>query len=132
MGADLQPIVWDVDGTLTQGLYDSQDLLGVKPDLARVALANSLQKQYPLVVSTARPEIFHKETKAWLNKYGLYPVEIYMKHDSDSQMQDHKVKENHLLLMMEKYGRPKLWFDDKKENCDMVKSYGIPCVWVRE
>lgn len=123
-----RPTVWDIDGTLTAESYSPHNLASLKPNPQMISLALLLSSQGPLVVSTARPEKYRHETAIWLMNCGLTPDALYMRSSEDDGEPDSIVKEKHLAAMVKKFGLPKLWVDDKEENCNMAKNYGIPCI----
>jgi len=124
------PVTFDVDGTLTAEPYDESNLLTLKENPTMVILAMVLQLERPLLISTARPESLRHVTESWLNKHGIYPVEIYMRPEDKDGVPDPLIKLEHLRNMQEKHGQPMLWVDDNLANIQMLKKNQVPVIHI--
>lgn len=127
-----QPVVFDIDGTLTAEPYTADNILKVKENPAMVFVAKTLQDTNPLVISTARPERWRKETEKWLKGHGLDPEAVYMRDDSRTEAADQMIKFGHLRDIRERFGEPVIWVDDNPSNVNMLKSNGVPVIHVQE
>jgi hypothetical protein len=128
----IAPVVFDVDGTLTSEWYDEGNLLHLKENPIMLLLAISLQDKHPLLISTARPEYLRPQTEAWLAKHGLVPDRIYMRPNDREGIPDPQIKEKHLEEIVGEFGKPLIWSDDNRGNCDMLESHGIPVIHVKQ
>jgi hypothetical protein len=127
-----QPIVFDIDGTLTSEHYDENNLLTLKENSAMVLVALSLQAERPLLVSTARPEKLRDQTEKWLASHGLEPEAIYMRPNDQEGIPDQIIKFAHLSSIIHKYGRPLAWVDDNDHNINMLRNNNIPTIHVNK
>lgn len=125
------PVIFDIDNTLTAEPYDDSNLLSLKENPTMLSLALSLQKDHPLLISTARPESIRKETKAWLEGKGLKPVGIYMRPNEKEGVPDAEIKLEHLKDIREKHGKPVVWYDDNPSNVRMLKENDVPVIHVK-
>lgn len=125
-----QPIVFDIDGTLTSELYNEDNLLTLRENSAMMLVALAMQLERPLIVSTARPERFREQTKKWLASHGLKPQEIYMRDNSLEGIPDYKIKFDHLQNIRKKFGDPLVWVDDNDSNIAMLRENGVPVIHV--
>lgn len=129
----IPPVVFDVDFTLTAQWWNSDDEI---PYLASnpimVNLAKSLAEAgIPIVISTARPERVREQTYQWLDWQGIQPDSCYFRDDDDTRA-DKAVKFEHASSIVDKYGKPLLWFDDNPDNIRVVRYLGIPAVLVNK
>jgi len=120
-----QPIVFDIDGTLTTERYNQFNVKTVTPHKSRVLAALQHQSERPLIISTARSESLRGDTEYWLAEQGLKPVEVYMGPDPSLSGLDYIVKYQHLLNIRKKYGDPWVWVDDNGENVRMLQENGV-------
>lgn len=125
-----QPIVFDIDGTLTAERYDEENLLSLRENPAMMLVAIALQTERPLIISTARPEYLRDVTELWLSRHGLLPKRIFMRPDDKEGVPDHEIKLNHLLDIRKNFGDPIVWADDKLENIEMLRQNGVPVIHV--
>jgi FMN phosphatase YigB (HAD superfamily) len=125
-----QPIVFDIDGTLTSEHYNEDNLLTLKENPAMMLVAITMQAERPLLVSTARPEYLREVTELWLAKHGLVPEKVYMRPNSDEGIPDPAVKFQHLQEILDEYGPPVVWADDNSGNIEMLRAEGIPVIYV--
>ena len=116
--------------TLTNEWYynDNVTRLGVNKPLIQLA-RSLLSSGVPIVISTARPGRLRGGTQVWLKGVGLSYDALYMREDGDDRP-DYLVKGEQALSIIEDFGSPLLWYDDKPSNCRMVRSLGIPCIQV--
>jgi len=120
----------DIDGTLTEEGYNEDNLLSLRENSAMVSVALCLQKERPLLISTARPEKLRDQTEKWLASHGLKPEAVYMRPERLDDLPDNIVKFNHLSLIIYKYGRPLAWVDDNQSNIDMLRRSNVPTIHV--
>ena len=125
------PVVFDIDSTLTAEPYDESNLLSLKANPTMLSLALSLQKDHPLLISTARPESIRKETEEWLKGKGVKAGEIYMRPDDKEGVPDPDVKLEHLKEIRKKHGTPVVWYDDNPSNVRMLKENNVPVIHVK-
>jgi hypothetical protein len=125
-----QPIVFDVDGTLTSEHYDENNLLTLRENSAMMLIALSMQLERPLLISTARPERYRSQTEKWLASHGLKPVHIYMRDNSREGVPDQMIKFGHLQDIRKRYGDPLVWVDDNSDNIHMLRKNDVPVIHV--
>jgi phosphoglycolate phosphatase-like HAD superfamily hydrolase len=125
-----QPVVFDIDGTLTSEPYNENNLRTLRENSAMMLVALGLQLDLPLLVSTARPERFRDDTEKWLASHGLKPVEIFMRDNSREGVPDHMIKFGHLQDIRKKYGDPLVWVDDNSDNIHMLRKNDVPVIHV--
>lgn len=126
-----QPIVFDIDGTLTSEYYNEDNLLTLKENPAMMLVAIALQAERPLLVSTARPEKLREVTELWLAKHGLSPKQIYMRPNDKEGIPDPEIKLAHLKDIQSKYGHPIVWADDNDKNIAMLRENNVPVIHVK-
>ena len=127
-----QPIVFDIDGTLTSEHYNEDNLLTLKENPAMMLVAIALQAERPLLVSTARPEYLRDVTELWLAKHGLSPKQIYMRPNDKEGVPDAEVKSEHLQETLKSYGKPLVWADDNDSNIAMLRENDVPVIHVKQ
>lgn len=125
-----QPIVFDIDGTLTSEHYHEDNLLTLKENPAMMLVAIALQAERPLIISTARPEYLREVTELWLSKHGLLPKQIYMRPNNQEGVPDPEIKYVHLRDIQSKYGHPIVWADDNPMNVEMLRENDVPVIFV--
>jgi hypothetical protein len=125
-----QPIVFDIDGTLTEERYNEDNLLTLRENSAMVLVALSMQSERPLLISTARPEFLRDQTEKWLASHGLVPDAIYMRPNGQDGVPDQVIKFNHLSNIIHEYGRPLAWVDDNENNVNMLRRNNVPTIHV--
>lgn len=124
--------VFDVDGTLTSERFENDQVRELKTNPPILNLALALQENgLEFVVVTARPEYLREDTEYWIAKQGLKPSFVLMRKEDDKRP-DPAVRSHQLKLVRDEYGPHVLLFDDKIENCQAVKSMGIPCIHVKQ
>jgi hypothetical protein len=123
-----QPIVFDVDGTLTAEDYRLDNLRTLRPNPSMVLVALALSGERPLLISTARPEWLEEDTEAWLYSHGLSPEKLYMRSSLDDGIPDYLVKLDHLRKIRDSYGNPYLWVDDNTEVVEMLRSNNVTVI----
>jgi hypothetical protein len=126
-----QPIVFDIDGTLTSEHYNEDNLLTLKENPAMMLVAIALQAERPLIVSTARPEFLREVTELWLAKHGLMPKQIYMRPNDREGVPDPEIKLAHLRDIQKRYGQPLVWADDNDANIEMLRENDVPVIHVK-
>lgn len=127
-----QPIVFDIDGTLTSEHYNEDNLLTLQENPAMMLVAIALQAERPLIVSTARPERLREVTELWLAKHGLTPKQIYMRPDDQEEVPDAEIKFAHLQDIFDVYGHPIVWADDNDSNIAMLRENDVPVIHVKQ
>ena len=85
-----------------------------------------------IYVFTARPIDYYKQTKAWLNKYRVPFVDIYMRPTDDTRS-DKAVKSDFIKTFTEDK-KEKIHFaiDDRLVICNLFRSKGIICLHARD
>ena len=126
-----QPIVFDIDGTLTSERYNEDNLLSLRENPAMMLVAIALQAERPLVISTARPEFLREVTELWLAKHGLMPKRIYMRPNDRERVPDPEIKLAHLRDIQKRYGQPLVWADDNDANIEMLRENDVPVIHVK-
>lgn len=126
-----QPVVFDIDGTLTSEHYDEDNLLTLRENAAMLLVAIALQAERPLLVSTARPERLRPQTTEWLRLHGLLPLQIFMRPDDLEGVPDYLVKKDHLNQIRVSYGDPLVWADDNAGNIQMLQQNNVPVIHVK-
>jgi hypothetical protein len=126
-----QPIVFDIDGTLTSERYNEDNLLSLRENPAMMLVAIALQAERPLVISTARPEFLREVTELWLAKHGLMPKQIYMRPNDREGVPDPEIKLAHLRDIQKRYGQPLVWADDNDANIEMLRENNVPVIHVK-
>jgi len=124
-------VVFDIDGTLTAEPYTEKNLLTVEVNPAMLLLAQALQKKYPLVISTARPDKYREKTEKWLKKHKLTPIAVYMREEGRERVADQMIKFGHLQDIRENHGEPVLWADDNDMNVTMLERNNVPVIHVK-
>jgi hypothetical protein len=127
-----QPVVFDIDGTLTSEHYDENNLLTLRENAAMLLVAIALQAERPLLISTARPERLRPQTTDWLKMHGLLPIQIFMRPDDQEGVPDHVIKEDHLNRIRSFYGDPLVWADDNAGNIEMLQRNNVPVIHVKQ
>jgi len=127
-----QPVVFDIDGTLTSEHYDENNLLTLRENAAMLLAAIALQAERPLLISTARPERLRPQTTEWLKMHGLLPIQIFMRPDDQEGVPDHVIKEDHLIRIRSFYSDPLVWADDNAGNIEMLQRNNVPVIHVKQ
>lgn len=127
-----QPVVFDIDGTLTSEHYDENNLLTLRENAAMLLVAIALQTERPLLISTARPERLRPQTTEWLKMHGLLPIQIFMRPDDQEGVPDHVIKEDHLIRIRSFYSDPLVWADDNAGNIEMLQRNNVPVIHVKQ
>jgi uncharacterized HAD superfamily protein len=125
------PLVSDIDGTLTSEPYNSGNILEVRPKSEVLLIALVHQKERPLLISTARPNKWRKQTEEWLEAQGLHPEKLYMREEHEKDFPDPVVKKRHLNSIREEYGNPVLWLEDNPENIKMLESNKVAVIAIK-
>jgi hypothetical protein len=126
-----QPIIFDIDGTLTAEPYTEGNLLYLRENAAMMLVALAMQLERPLIISTARPERFRLDTERWLSSHGLNPVAIFMRPNSEEGIPDWMIKKDHLETIKMQFGTPQVWVDDNDSVISMLKGQNVPVIHIK-
>lgn len=127
-----QPVVFDIDGTLTSEHCSKEELLTVKENPTMMLLAIAMQAERPLIISTARSENIREQTEKWLTKHGLKPDAIYMREKNRDNAADQMIKFGHLQDIRKRFGDPLVWVDDNDANILMLEKNNVPVIHVKQ
>jgi hypothetical protein len=127
-----QPVVFDIDGTLTSEPYHEDNLLTLRENPTMMLLALALQAERPLVISTARPERFKTQTEKWLASHGIKPSAIYMRDNDREGVPDQMIKFGHLQDIRKKFDNPLVWVDDNDANVHMLQKNDVPVIHIKQ
>lgn len=97
-----------------------------------ILVAAALQKEHPLLVSTARPEKWRSQTEEWLRSHGINAQEVYMRGADRPEAADHMVKFGHLQDIRKNFGDPAIWIDDNPANVNMLRKNNVPVIHVQQ
>lgn len=125
-----QPIVFDIDGTLTSEAYDENNLGSLRENSAMMLVAFALQLERPLIIATARSERHREVTEKWLASHGLKPVKIYMRPKSKEGVPPSFIKEDYLRDIRKNFGDPLVWADDNGPTVAMLRKNNVPVIHV--
>jgi len=133
-------VVFDIDGTIADNRHRQHHLMGDKKDwksynatmlddgkIFDVAmLLMELSEKHLIILCTGREEDYRPVTWTWLerNRLDSYVHDIYMRPHLDYRS-DAIVKVELLNRISEDYGTPFLWFDDRQQVVDAIRSQGI-------
>lgn len=139
-------IVFDIDGTLADNGH-RVGFIRTKPKnwnayhaitgddvlISDIAYIHSLfvAAQDLILFGTGRNESQRIVTTEWLNRYNLTHVEMFMRKDGDYR-DDGTIKSELLDQIIEKYGFPYLWFDDRNRVVEAIRARGVRVLQVRE
>lgn len=84
-----------------------------------------------VLVCTGRNEKHRGITTEWLNRHMIYFKEMFMRQDADYR-DDGIVKSDLLDQIIEKYGFPYLWFDDRDRVVAAIRNRGVRVLQVRD
>lgn len=126
--ADLRHRLHFVNGTdnITERKKDWKSFFKAAPDDAVHEWCRSIldTAKLPVVVATARPDEYKKDTKDWLDKHGISYNHMVMRRRNDYR-HDTIVKE----MMLEFELLPKynilFWLDDRGSVIKMLRSHGV-------
>lgn len=140
-------IIVDIDGTLTKLLQSRQDnpfeeytkewwhfwlkdLDKCIPFKEMIQFSNHLFKENFILICTARPARYRKETEKWLDDNGIQYNDLFMSHDD---FQNDCVKKKDLFFQMREAGyRPTVVIDDKENVVQMWKELGLLTLQVHQ
>lgn len=125
-----QPIVFDIDGTLTAEPYNEEKLGSLRENSAMMLVAFALQLERPLIIATARSERHRQVTEDWLASHGLKPVKIYMRPEAKEGIPPSFIKETYLRDIRKNFGDPLVWADDNGSTIDMLRKHNVPVIHV--
>jgi hypothetical protein len=78
-----------------------------------------------VLICTGRDETFGGPlTMEWLKKHKLNPTQVFFRQGEDRRP-DHIIKREMLHVIIEKYGKPDIVFEDRKRVVDMWREHGI-------
>jgi len=79
-----------------------------------------------IILCTGREEVYRPTTWMWLEQHRLADKisDLYMRPEKDYRS-DAIVKVELLKQIEADYGRPRLWFDDRKQVVDAIRAEGI-------
>lgn len=128
-------IVIDIDGVILDSskvLKESEDwdyfdrncngddvelIKNIKPFL------RALGRDIRVIISTARTEKIRPQTARKLWKYRVQFDDMYMRNINDYRA-DYEVKKDQIKAIIQRYDIV-AFIDDKEENCDMAKEFGL-------
>lgn len=132
-------IIFDMDGTLVnvnslvqkymKGKYRNfdrfhRDSLWAPPHVEVLQMAHdAAENNIPVIITTARKEVYREVTQAWLDKHGVQYENIFMR-KSDDNRPDVEVKTD-ILEEINKYYNIVHAVDDRREVIDLWKSNNI-------
>lgn len=140
----MKAILFDVDGTLA----DLQHRIHLLPDwpkffaamehdtpiepiaeLAQLVYGGTqhFPVSYAVLIVSARPDNYRRETARWLNKWFIPYDKLYMRKDGDYRP-DSIVKSELLQQIIDDGYNPTLVIDDRPEVVDMWRSFGLTCL----
>lgn len=140
----MKAILFDIDGTLADiehrvhlvpdwpkffGEMHNDSPIEPIVDLARLVFSGS--RQYPcshvVIVVTARPEQYRRETAQWLNEWFIPFDQLYMRKENDFRP-DTIIKAELLQDIIDDGFNPTLVVDDRPEVVEMWREYGLTCL----
>ena len=125
-----QPIVFDIDGTLTSEPYDESRLGSLRANSAMMLVALALQLERPLIIATARSEQHREVTEKWLASHGLQPVKISMRPTHKEGTPPSFIKQDFLRDIRKNVGEPLVWADDNGSTITMIRNHNVPVIHV--
>ncbi len=126
-------IIVDVDGTLTtattsffvnwNNLDEAMRIYAhCEPNLGLIQLLRTVR--IPVLISTARPEIFRQVTSRWLSHHGVIFQGLYMRDSNNFLERSADVKEKNLARIKINY-HPILAIDDDPKIVDLYLSFDL-------
>jgi hypothetical protein len=136
----MKVIVFDVDGTLSNASHRQHhvrqkpkrwDLFnkGIPHDTPHndiIWLFNVLRNnpETIMLIASGRGEENRPETEKWFAEHKIQCEKLYMRKSKDSRP-DNIVKKEILDQIRDEFGEPYLWFDDRNQVVDAIRSEGI-------
>jgi phosphoglycolate phosphatase-like HAD superfamily hydrolase len=133
-------IVFDLDGTIANLDHRLHHVRSDKPNWNEfyrqadndsshgwaVELMRSLSELYTVIIVSARPETYRRETEEWLKKHGVEYSRMFMVRSDRNYSGDAELKRNWL----KRFGKEKILFvvDDRQRVVDMWRSEGLVCL----
>jgi phosphoglycolate phosphatase-like HAD superfamily hydrolase len=132
-------IVFDIDGTLANNDHRSHWIasnpknwrasdLGIPDDSTYediVWLLNTfLRVDCTILLCSGRSEDTRTVTEDWLSKHSIKYTKLYMRSSKDYR-KDSIVKVELLYKIIEEFGKPYLWIDDRQQVVDALRDQGI-------
>lgn len=138
-----QIAIFDVDGTLSDNSHRQHFLRQMpkdwdefyaqmpldSPNEPLVLLFKALRAagMFELVVVSARPERFRKETDIWLQRHELRYSRLFMRKDGDFRA-DHVVKREMIHLISPDISRIAFVVDDRRQTVEMWRDMDLLCL----
>ena len=130
--------VFDIDGTLSNlnhrlpHIHKSpkdwktfKELIPFdKPHEDIIWLTQCFSRYGKVVLCSARDATNRKETSDWLIEHNVYFDELYMREANDYR-DDGIIKKELLADIINKYGKPFMWFDDRNRVVQSIRDEGI-------
>lgn len=142
-------IVYDIDGTLADGLHRLHliqqqpkqwdayfDLCHLdRPIKHMIDVLRALDREFVSIFVSGRAERCREKTEWWLLNHGAYtgrsPLRLYMRPDGDHR--DDDVLKIELLARLRADGfNPVMVFDDRSRVVKAWRAAGVPCAQVSE
>jgi len=133
-------MVFDIDGTLAD-IEHRRHFVRSKPTNWRAFFAgipndaindpvaymywNSIKAQNCVILASGRGEETREATESWLSTNGLVGYsKLYMRRERDYRPDD-IVKKEILDQIIQEYGKPDVWFDDRPKVVKMLRNNGV-------
>jgi len=135
-------VIFDIDGTLStiskerqslipKRLWDKFHRLSICAGVNRTvrdALCEYYEAGKTIVLLTARPARWLESTEHWLEKNSIPFHALYMRRNGDKRKSCYSKKE-HLESLLKTFNIIEAW-DDRQQDIDLFKSYGIKTIKV--
>ena len=135
-------VIFDIDGTLSVINEERQELIRKRSwdkfhrlsicsevnEKVHSALIEHQNQGAVIVLLTGRPERWLDSTEHWLEKKDIYYDMLLMRTNGDRRKSNYSKKE-HLDQLRETFNIIEAW-DDRQQDIDLFKSYGIKAVKV--
>ena len=131
-------IICDIDGTVAlhgdntsnpRGHHKYDMVKFDAPNTPVIKLVHTLQKEYPILFVSSRPESSREGTARWLNMYGLQPTKLIMRKNHDYRPDD-IVKRELFYEHIAGQFNVLLVIDDRDRVVDIWRSMGLTCLQV--
>jgi len=137
-------VIFDIDGTLSNPEHRLHFVRGPKKDWDSffaglsddppakniLDLCQELSFGSKILVATGRPEKYRCATKRWLDSFGVYLDQLYIRPDDDTRP-DHIVKSQILDGIYADGYEPWLVIDDRQSVVEMWRDRGLTCLQCR-
>lgn len=132
---DLDNVISDDAWRISRIKQDEHDLFIKYHDYQLLAGFDNFKNQhlvnvigmrgYKIIISTGRSEHYRAITEVWLNKYRIFPIEIYMRPNGDCGSSVDIKKAHYAKLNISRHNI--VWvYDDNPNVINMYKLLGIP------